>query len=117
MSLRGGRLVWTSWLQTTGLSRRYLLRIELGHDGLPHINVLEPLLESPKGTAIPHLYREGTLCLYSRGEWHPGMSLALTIVPWASEWLVNYEIWLATDEWYGGGEWPPRRSDPLKTAA
>jgi hypothetical protein len=117
LSLRGGRLVWTSWLQPTPLSRRYFVRIELGHDGLPHVRVIEPQLESRGGASLPHVYREGTLCLYSRGEWHPGMSLVLTIVPWASEWLMNYEIWLATGEWHGGGEWPPRRRDPSKSAA
>jgi hypothetical protein len=117
VSLRGGRLIWTSWLQPTALSRRYLLSVELGHDGLPHVRVVRPQLESRSGASLPHIYGEGTLCLYTRGEWNPGMSLVLTIVPWAAEWLLNYEIWLATGEWYGGGEWPPRRPDRLKSAA
>jgi hypothetical protein len=30
-------------------------------------------------------------------------SIADTIVPWTAEWLVHYEIWLVTGEWYGGG--------------
>ena len=38
------------------------------------------------------------------------MSIADTIVPWTAEWLVYYEIWLMTGEWYGGGDWPPRRA-------
>ena len=38
------------------------------------------------------------------------MSIADTIVPWTAEWLVHYEIWLVTGEWYGGGDWPPRRA-------
>jgi hypothetical protein len=38
------------------------------------------------------------------------MSIADTIVPWTAEWLVHYEIWLMTGEWYGGGDWPPRRT-------
>lgn len=29
-----------------------------------------------------------------------------TIVPWTAEWLLNYELWLATGEWVGGGEHP-----------
>jgi hypothetical protein len=29
--------------------------------------------------------------------------IADTLVPWASEWLFDYELWLATGEWYGGG--------------
>jgi hypothetical protein len=38
------------------------------------------------------------------------MSIADTIVPWTAEWLVHYEIWLMTGEWYGGGDCPPRRA-------
>jgi hypothetical protein len=38
------------------------------------------------------------------------LSIADTIVPWTAEWLVHYEIWLMTGEWYGGGDWPPRRA-------
>jgi len=37
------------------------------------------------------------------------MLIADTTVPWTAEWLANYEVWLATGEWHGGGEWPPRR--------
>lgn len=37
------------------------------------------------------------------GEWKPRMKLADTIVPWAAEWLLHYELWLATGEWGGGG--------------
>jgi hypothetical protein len=28
-----------------------------------------------------------------------------------AEWLVHYEIWLMTGEWYGGGDWPPGRPE------
>jgi len=34
------------------------------------------------------------------------MSIASTILPWASEWLFHYEIWRATGEWTGGGREP-----------
>ena len=34
------------------------------------------------------------------------MQLATTIVPWCSEWLFYYELWLATGEWLGGGVHP-----------
>jgi len=116
VSIRHARLTWIGWLEPTELSRRYRVRIDLGHDGLPHVRVVEPTLESRPGEQLPHTYREGTLCLYRAGEWHLALPLAV-LVPWASEWLMNYEIWLATGEWCGGGEWPPRRIDPLKTAA
>lgn len=34
------------------------------------------------------------------------MYLNATIIPWTSEWLFNYEVWLATGEWRGGGMHP-----------
>ena len=34
------------------------------------------------------------------------MLLATTIFPWTAEWLLHYEIWLATGEWTGGGYHP-----------
>jgi hypothetical protein len=31
------------------------------------------------------------------------MLLATSIVPWLLAWLIDYELWLATGEWLGGG--------------
>ena len=31
------------------------------------------------------------------------MYVAETTMPWAAEWLFFFELWLATDEWLGGG--------------
>jgi hypothetical protein len=44
-----------------------------------------------------------TLCLYYPGHWKPEMLLSTTIVPWTAEWLMHYELWLATGHWAGGG--------------
>ena len=39
------------------------------------------------------------------------MPIADTIIPWTSEWLFFYELWLATGgEWLGEGEHPPPRT-------
>jgi hypothetical protein len=53
------------------------------------------------------VYREGTLCLHLPGEWKPSMFVADSTLTWTAEWLFNYEVWKATGEWHGGGEWPP----------
>ena len=29
-----------------------------------------------------------------------------TLVPWTSEWLYHYELWVATRTWYGDGDVP-----------
>ena len=77
----------------------------------PEVEILAPApvrrLEAPD-EPIPHLeYAERpgvrALCLYDtqRWEWHPGVSIA-ELVPWASEWLLCYELWHATGVWQGG---------------
>jgi hypothetical protein len=66
--------------------------------------VLSPsLVDRGDGKPIPHRYNDGSLCLFDdeKGEWHPADSMAATILPWTSEWLYFYEIWLATGIWQG----------------
>lgn len=81
---------------------------------IPQVTVISPLLrgrsENPSDP-IPHHYPNPEfpelpiLCLYDPDtrEWHPGLSVAHTIVPWSIDWLACYEGWLATGEWTGGG--------------
>ena len=80
----------------------------------PRVTVVAPLLrrrpELPS-EPIPHHYPNSDhpqlpfLCLYDpeQQEWHPGLGIATTIVPWTIDWLACYEGWLATGEWTGGG--------------
>ena len=82
----------------------------------PFVLVVDPILrhrpDAPE-EPIPHIYANPhprlsalpVLCLYHppSGEWHGGMPIAKTIIPWAVQWLVCYEGWLATGEWAGGG--------------
>ena len=86
----------------------------------PEVIVLNPALRHRRddpNDPIPHLYRNRKdpghpmLCLYRpyTREWHTGCYVADAIVPWTSEWLACYEIWLATGEWLGGGTLPGGR--------
>jgi hypothetical protein len=65
-------------------------------------------LATREGSALPHTYSDDTLCLHEIDDWTGSMYIADSIVPWTVEWLAHYELWLATGEWHGGGEWPPR---------
>ena len=96
-------MTWTAMLQPTALSRKYTVQICYTLSSLPRVKVLSQLPTRP-GEPLPHVYREGVLCLHTVGEWSPDMLIADTIVPWTCEWLIHYEIWLATGEWHGGGE-------------
>lgn len=32
--------------------------------------------------------------------------ISRTLVPWAAEWLLHYEVWTITGKWHGGGHEP-----------
>lgn len=102
-------LVWEGKIQPSILSMVYDIKIEytIGLD--PDIYVISPNpLPLPKNeTKLPHIYNhtKQQICLYQRSmnEWNDRRMIAKTIIPWASEWLLHYEIWVATGIWHGGG--------------
>ena len=47
--------------------------------------------------------KEVELCLHFFVEFKFLQPITDTIIPWIQEWLYFYEIWLLTNEWYGGG--------------
>jgi hypothetical protein len=66
---------------------------------------------------LPHIYWNEqrpewpTLCLYDPKEmfWTPEYSIAATIIPWTSEWLLFFEYWQISGEFLGLGRHPNRR--------
>jgi hypothetical protein len=111
--LKPDRLIWTGKIQPTPGSRVYTVRITYEPGRFPRVRVVSPALQPRPGEALPHLFSDGTLCLHLDNEWTPDMLIADTTLPWTSEWLINYEIWKATGDWYGGGQWPPPRRQEL----
>lgn len=107
--LSSQRLIWRGTITPTPLSRSYCVSITYRMREYPSVQVIVPALETRPGESIPHLFSDGTLCLHLEDEWSPAMLIVHTTIPWTSEWLLNYEMWLGTSSWYGGGEWPPRR--------
>lgn len=107
--LSSTRLVWVGTLQPTPASRVYTVRITVTKTRYPRVDVIDPVLETRPGESLPHVFPDGSLCLHLDHEWSTDMLVVDTIVPWTAEWLINYEVWKATGEWHGGGEWPPHR--------
>lgn len=101
--LRPGALVWTGWVQPTADTGRYQLRIDLKQFRTPTVWVLAPALKPNAQGLLPHVWSNGSLCVSQGRDWAPTMYLVDTFLPWASEWLTFYELWLATDIWYGDG--------------
>lgn len=98
-------LVWKGGLTPSPMSRTYRVELRYKMNLFPSVRVITPELETRGGERPPHLYSNGNLCLFypKTKEWHGGLLLARTVVPWASEWLFHYEIWLAGGAWHGGG--------------
>lgn len=109
-SIKRSELTWLGTLRPSPLSCSYQVRLRYKLNGSPKIEILHPRLETRMGKKPPHLYSGERLCLYlpNTGEWGCGMLLSEVIVPWTSEWLLNYEIWLATGHWCGGGIHPQK---------
>lgn len=111
--LRPGRLTWTGNVQPTPETNSYDLRIDYALSKVPTVKVLTPALKPNSDGLLPHVYDSGHLCISRRGDWSSTMYLTETFLPWACEWLTYYEIWSATDIWYGDG---PDRLDPESQA-
>lgn len=107
-TLKRDHLCWVAELTPTALSRTYRIKLEMHKDGTPTVRLVHPTLQTRDGKRCPHLYPDGVLCLYLPGafEWTKEMQLVGTIVPWISEWLAHYEVWLSTGVWTGGGAHP-----------
>ena len=107
--VRNGRLRSVGLLQPLEISREYCVEFVQRGGKSPEVRVLTPELTRGRNKdEIPHMYGQERLCLYlpSGEEWKPCDPIALTVVPWASLWLLYYEAWLATGEWQGGGVHP-----------
>lgn len=115
-------LTWTGDIQPSPLSDVYTVKIRYKLSNRPRVTVVTPELIARNGERIPHLFPEKELCLfrYKYYEWNSRMYIAETIVPWASLWLMHYEIWLATGVWCGskqehpGGDKPKEPEQPAK---
>jgi len=94
------------------------------------VHVVDPLIGSSMrdGDDLPHIYWNDrapdwpALCLWDPDEifWDPEMSIATTIIPWTSEWLLFFEYWQISGEFLGPGRHPRRRRNtcpkPLETS-
>ena len=93
----------------------------------PLVQIIDPVLErhaSYEEGPIPHIYENAKdpdypfLCLFDPDvpEWTLDDLIAQTTIPWAERWLLNYEFWLATGLWRGGGRHPGYDNAPKSAA-
>jgi hypothetical protein len=96
----GNKLICRGRIQPTATSATYRIEVSYEPWSAPKIRVLEPDIK-PEWKL--HFYKDGTLCLYDWREqpWQKRQRLADTVIPWAVEWLLFYEIYLLTGKWIG----------------
>lgn len=98
------RLVWTGPASPGSGCGIYQVRLEAQPASPPSITVIHPPLRPNYDGLLPHVYTDGSLCVSQRGDWRPHMLFTDTFIPWTCEWLVYYELWVATGTWYGDGD-------------
>jgi hypothetical protein len=108
-------LVARGTLVPSPIAGRYRVRIECREGSRPEVYVEEPKLSrrpQEPDKPIPHTYdsdkpgKERPCCFYPAVDWDGTRLIATTVVPWLMSWLLDYEIWYATGQWYGGGVHP-----------
>lgn len=95
-------------LRPTAISELYEVKIVYTENRRVKIFVINKTLKIAKNrTKLPHVYnsQKQQLCLYSpaKKEWNAHNYIIDTIIPWISEWLYYYELWLPEGKWFGGG--------------
>ena len=114
------RLKWEMDIVPSPNSSTYRIRIDYTIGTPPKVYVIDPavLKKADGATLLPHVFdsEKQRLCLfYGRfSEWDASMFLSRTIVPWASEWLNFYELWVVTGEWLGEGIEHSRKTPFIK---
>jgi hypothetical protein len=111
-------LQWLGKIQPTPLSATYTVKVKYRLNARPEVTIVDPVLISRNGSKLPHVFKGNHPCLFrfKYYEWNGRMSIADTIVPWVSMWLMHYEIWLVTGKWCGSREEHPGDSAPKKPA-
>ena len=100
---------WTHTVKPTPLSASYslLLHYKKGKGASVYVVSPKPLPLAKGKTRLPHVYnhKEQKLCLHypKANEWNTSMYYVKSLIPWACEWLMHYEIWVGIGEWKGGG--------------
>lgn len=110
--IRCGVLYWSGKICPSPLSQDYSVHLEYKLRKRPYVTAQGQNLKRLDDPKFPHKFHVDKekqiveMCLYLSPDFSSHMLLADTVIPWAVEWLYYYEIWLATDEWCGGGKHP-----------
>lgn len=98
--VKRGRLSCRGTICPSEGSDTYSVKLVYKQGGIPRVYITHPKIDNKTEC---HVYKDGSLCLYDHREfsWSGRLFVHETIVPWAAEWLVFYELWKITGKWLG----------------
>lgn len=105
------RLIVNMEIKPSNLSRIYPVKIIYNADTGKIKVFVTGNLQKLDSQNFPHIYDKNIksgiaqICLFypKENEWTATDWISDTIIPWASEWLFYYELWLGTGKWLGEG--------------
>jgi hypothetical protein len=101
-TIKQNKLICKGIVKPTEYSKEYNIRIDYDGINSPKVYVIEPEIEYSDDI---HIYpKEGNLCLYHQETddfyWdYRKHNIFDTIIPWALEWFVYYELYHITGKW------------------
>ena len=97
-------LTCVGWIQPDDCSCRYKIKIEYVVGKEPKSTILYPKILPSKEI---HMYDDHSLCLHFPQDmkWNEKTKIYQYSIPWISEWVIYYEIYLLN-----GGKWEGRES-------
>lgn len=94
-----GQLFCYGYFQPSEFSITYYYRVEWKPGVAPKVFPMNPHIEYDDEI---HIYKEGNLCLYYPKDFVYNVNsshIHETIIPWAHEWFVFYELYLIKGRW------------------
>lgn len=101
-SIKKGILTCIGKVKPTEYSREYTVKIQYDAISSPKVFVDDPIIEYNDDI---HMFpKDNTLCLYhpetDNFHWNTKKhNIHNTIIPWALEWFVYYELYLISGKW------------------
>jgi hypothetical protein len=106
-SIKDGKLVCRGKISSPDYLNIYYVEITYRVGSIPFCKILEPTSIVP--CLEIHMADDRSLCLYFPEElkWNDSLKISDYFVPWLSEWVLYYEIYLRN-----GGKWLGPKSPP-----
>lgn len=97
-------LICTGGIQPSNCKNEYRIKIEYVVGKEPKTTILSPEIDPSPHI---HMYQDHSLCLHYTPDmkWNEKTKIYLFTIPWISEWIIFYELYISN-----GGKWLGKES-------